>query len=124
MTDEERAKLVDRLRGLKSVRYTHLLEATGQIVADGQRIAELEASVTGLTQERDFHRQTADLHAERIAELEARLAHAEDDCNDDCIYCEEWRKSFKGGVSDLGVGTASPTTKLEVISRAALGDKQ
>ena len=43
MTNEERKVLVERLRGMKSVRYTHVLEATAQIVADGKRIAELEA---------------------------------------------------------------------------------
>ena len=35
--------------------------------------------------------------------LRARLAHAEDDCEDDCIYCEERRQE---------------------IARAALGEKQ
>lgn len=34
--------------------------------------------------------------------LRARLAHAEDDCEDDCIYCEERRQE---------------------IARAALGEK-
>jgi len=48
--------------------------------------------------------------ADRIEALEAenerllaRLAHAEDDCEDDCIYCEERRQE---------------------IARATLGDKQ
>lgn len=49
MTDEERKALVERLRGMKSVRYTHLLEATAQIVADGQRINELEAAIREIT---------------------------------------------------------------------------
>ena len=35
--------------------------------------------------------------------LRVRLAHAEDDCEDDCIYCEERRQE---------------------IARAALGEKQ
>lgn len=37
-------------------------------------LAERDARIEGLTIERDFHRETADLHAARIAELEAAVA--------------------------------------------------
>ena len=40
---------------------------SGGRFAAADHIEALEASVVGLTQERDFHRETADLHAERIA---------------------------------------------------------
>ena len=60
-----------------------------------------------------YHRAEEDMLTEaayRIEALEAenerllaRLAHAEDDCEDDCIYCEERRQE---------------------IARAALGEKQ
>ena len=50
--------------------------------------------------------EAADCIEALVAEVErllARLAHAEDDCEDDCIYCEERRQE---------------------IARAALGEKQ
>lgn len=44
-TQADREALVKRLLGMKATRYTHLLEATGQIIADGKRIAELEKAL-------------------------------------------------------------------------------
>ena len=70
--------IVERLRDLGV--------GSGNEAAD--HIEALEASVVGLTQERNFHRETADLHAERItraADLIERLkgyAVHDDGCGD------------------------------------------
>ena len=61
--------IVERLRKLKWMLNCEVRgmipDTTAYEAAD--HIEALEASVVGLTQERDFHRETADIHAERIA---------------------------------------------------------
>lgn len=53
-------------------------------------------------------------YQQRIAELEAKIAHLEDDCTDGCVYCGEYA-AFSYAVSDLAPGIVSPETKLTVI---------
>ena len=61
----------------------------------------------------------------RIKELEAKISHLEDDCEDGCVYCKEYI-AFSLGVSDLAPGIVSPKTKLTVIEapRDAMGSDQ
>ena len=56
-----------------------------------ERLAQ--AALTALIEHAGQDGVTEALRAE-IERLRRRLAHAEDDCEDDCIYCEERRQEI------------------------------
>ena len=77
MTDELIARLRDWIATEQAPEGRTAPDAVFDMREAADRIEELEARAAGLTQERDFQRETADLHADRIEALEQRVRELE-----------------------------------------------
>lgn len=103
--------------------YAGLAFARHREQAVQEAVAERDARIEGLTIERDFRRETADLHAARIAELEGKLLAFE---RERSTVLRNWRvnDAFQTALEagELTVGTQGWVTALEEIDNAVRPD--